>query len=211
MWCYPKYEYFTGPMEQTLYYVQGCDEIKQSTVVGRIVLEEELPLELHLSQLSHDLSEEDPGGGVEGFLESTHAYTLLYPTFKQIICLTTGDRKLASWSYESLKILHKKLLMKLAPAPNSDRTTEENKFRSSNLELDFNAKSNKRIRPRGESGNKKKTKNYIVKPFMILFYFVSNTSNALGGVASYWSKNIIVVSDSNRYSKNIIVVTDSHR
>jgi hypothetical protein len=150
--------YFTGPMKRTLYYVQGCDEIKQSTVVGRIVPEEELPSELQLSQLSQDFSEEEPEE-VQGFLESTHAYTLLYPTFKKIICLATGDRKLASLSYDSLKILHKTLLTKLAPAPNSEHTTLENVFRSSNLELDFNAKSNKRIRPRGESDNRKKKKN----------------------------------------------------
>jgi hypothetical protein len=121
-------KYFTGLMERTLYYAQGCDDIQQSTVVGRIVPEEELPSALHLSQLSQDLSEEDPAGGVEDFLENTHAYTLLYPTFKQIICLTTGDRKLESCCYQSLQMLHKNLLTKLAPTPNSDHTNEENNF-----------------------------------------------------------------------------------
>jgi hypothetical protein len=86
--------YYKNPLEQTLYYIQGCDEIQQSTMVGKIVPEGELPSDLHLSQLSQEfLKEEDP---TQGFLESTQAYTLLYPTFKQIICLATGDCKLAA-------------------------------------------------------------------------------------------------------------------
>lgn len=150
--------YYKNPLEQTLYYIQGCDEIQQSTVVGRIVPEQELPSDLHLSQLSQEFSDGEDGG-TQGFLESTQAYTLLYPTFKQIICLATGDRKLAAVSYDALKSLHKTLLEKLVP--NSDpiskeRNTQPNGFQSSNLELDSNAKSNKRIRPRGEFGNRKK-------------------------------------------------------
>jgi hypothetical protein len=151
--------YYKNPLERTLCYIQGCDEIQQSTVVGRIVPEEELPSDLHLSQLSQEFAQEkDP---TQGFLESTHAYMLLYPTFKQIKCLVTGDRKLAAVTYgDALKSLHKTLLLqKLAPsnkAINKERNTQPNGFWSSNLELDSYAKSNKRIRPRGEFGNHKK-------------------------------------------------------
>jgi hypothetical protein len=147
--------YYKDPLERTLFYVQGCDTIQQSTVVGRIVPEGELPSDLHLSQLSQEeFSQEDH---VQGFLENTQAYTLLYPTFKQIICLAQGDRKLAALSYDTLKGLHKPLLKKLAPANSSEANKENappNGFRSSNLEVDMYAKSNKRIRPRGEhAGN----------------------------------------------------------
>ncbi len=109
--------YFKKPLEGMWYYIEGCDVIKQSTVVGRIVPEEELPSEVHLSQLSQDFLKEKDGGDPagQGFLESTQAYTLLYPTFKQIICLATGDYKLAALSYDALKRLHKMLLQKLAP------------------------------------------------------------------------------------------------
>jgi hypothetical protein len=88
--------YFTGPLEQTLYYVQGCDEFKQSTGVGRIVPEEELPLDLHLSQLSQDFSEEDPD--VQGFLESTHT---LYPTLSYLQANhMPGDRRSQAGIFE---------------------------------------------------------------------------------------------------------------
>ncbi len=158
--------YYKNPLEQTLYYIQGCDEIQQSTMVGKIVPEGELPSDLHLSQLSQEfLKEEDP---TQGFLESTQAYTLLYPTFKQIICLATVDRKLASLSFDALKGLHKMLLHKLASTnkDNTQQPTTTNKedmqqpngFQSSNLELDSGAKLNKQIRPRGEFENHKKAR-----------------------------------------------------
>jgi hypothetical protein len=120
--------YFTGPLERTLYYIQACDKIQQSTVVGRIVPKEELESHLHLSQLSQDFSGEEPP--IEGFLESTQAYTLLYPTFKQIICLATADRELASLSHDALKSLHKTLLEKLAP------NSEANK-KNPNIQTDY--------------------------------------------------------------------------
>jgi hypothetical protein len=149
--------YFKNPLEGTLYYIQGCDEIKQSTVVGRMIPEEELPSDLHLSQRSQDFLDKDGDPTEEGFLESTQAYTLLYPTFKQIICLSTGDRKLAALSFDALKGLHKTLLQKLAPNSEANKENQQpNGFRSSNLELDSYAKLNKRIRPRGEFYSRKK-------------------------------------------------------
>jgi hypothetical protein len=39
--------YYKNPLEETLYYIQGCDEIQQSTVVSRIVPKGELPSDLH--------------------------------------------------------------------------------------------------------------------------------------------------------------------
>jgi hypothetical protein len=69
---------------------------------------------------------------------------LLYTTFKQIIqivCLATGDCKLASLSYDALIFcLHKMLLQKLAQ---NKENTQPNGFWSLNLELDSYAKSNK--------------------------------------------------------------------
>jgi hypothetical protein len=111
-------------------------------MVGRIVPGEEMSLDLHLSQLSQDfLEEEEPA---QGFLESTQAYMLLYPTFKQIMCLATGDRKLASLRYDALKSLYKTLLQKLAPNSEANKENmQPNGFWSSNLELDSYAKSNK--------------------------------------------------------------------
>jgi hypothetical protein len=142
------------------YEANACKKGFRCTLVGRIVPEEELPSDFHLSQLSQEfLEEEDPN---QGFLESTQAYMLLYPTFKQIICLATGDRKLAAVSYNALKSLHKTLLQKLVPsneAINKERNTQPNGFQSSNLELDGYAKWNKQIQPRGEYSNQKKKKN----------------------------------------------------
>ena len=45
--------------------------IKQSTVVGRIVPEEELLSDVHLSQLSQDLLKDNEPSSGQGFLEST--------------------------------------------------------------------------------------------------------------------------------------------
>jgi hypothetical protein len=63
--------YFQKPLEGTWYYIEGCDMIKQSTVVGRIVPEEELPSDVHLSQLSQDLLKDNEPSSGQGFLEST--------------------------------------------------------------------------------------------------------------------------------------------
>ena len=150
--------YFTGPSSRTLYYLQGWDEVRQSTAVGRIVPNEELPSDVHLSQLSQGFLEEEPSK--EGYLESSHTFTLLKPTFKQIICLATADQGLASYSYEELKALHKTLLTKLAinSEPQNKENTPKTIFCSSNLQLDADARSNKQIRPRGELEKSKSDK-----------------------------------------------------
>jgi hypothetical protein len=49
------------------YYIEGCDTIKQSTVVGRIILGEELPLDVNFSQLSQDVFKDDEPSSGQGF------------------------------------------------------------------------------------------------------------------------------------------------
>ena len=145
-------KFFTAPIEHTLYYVQGCNEIRQSTAIGKIVPEEELPSELHMSQLGKGFLEEGPTSE-QGFLESSHAYTLLYPTFKRITSIASADRGLLSLCYVELKGVHKTLLTKLAliSERRNKENTPPNAFRLSNLELNGGAQSNKQIQPRGEA------------------------------------------------------------
>jgi hypothetical protein len=86
--------YYKNPLEQTLYYIQGCNEIQQSTVVGRIVPKGELPSDLHFSQLSQEfLEEEDPTQGF--FREHPGLYAAL--SYLQASNSYAWPQEITSW------------------------------------------------------------------------------------------------------------------
>jgi hypothetical protein len=108
------------------------------------------------------MQEEDLGQA----LLDTQAYNVLYPKFKQIVSISDGNSQILGKAMEAMRDMYSMVLVEASSerskcdqgntTSNSSTDGQKKQFISSNLPLDVYAKSNKRIRPMGERGYKKK-------------------------------------------------------
>jgi hypothetical protein len=156
--------YFEDPIGTTMYYFAGSSLIHEvPDYTGKQVPDGILPSHLSLSQLSQPgMQEEDLGQA----LVDTQAYYVLYPKFKQIVSISDGNSQILGKAMEAMRDMYSMVLAEASDerskcnqgntTSNSSTDGQKKRFISSNLPLDVYAKSNKRIRPMGERGYKKK-------------------------------------------------------
>jgi hypothetical protein len=153
--------YYEEPMNCTLYTVEGSTIIQQSTRVrdGKALPANQLPIHSQLSQLTqeqYDDHDDDSDSDVPTIIESTQAYNLMYPKFKQICLVADGNSRILGMAMQAMRNAY--VLVVQEQIKGKTPSQDINGFMSSNLALDTSARSNKRIKPMGERENKNRRK-----------------------------------------------------
>lgn len=184
--CYPIFSpgsvgnirFYEEPMECTMYAVRGSTVLYQTLLrKEKAVPDRELPSEIQLSQLTQELlddDQEEANDQPSSYVEDTQAYHVLLPKFKQIVSVSDGNSRILGKAMKALRDTYSMVLSEAATENSGKNSSTTNispstaatgvatstsnvrRFTSSSLELDMYKKSNKRIRPMGEWGNKKK-------------------------------------------------------
>jgi hypothetical protein len=131
--------YYKEPLKCTVYMIKDSLIIQQQSTVrnGKAVPARYLPI---LSQLLQLTQEEDGNKSeVPTFIESTQAYNLIYPKFKQICLVSDRNSRILSMAMGAMRDAHIMVLME--QTGDSGSTSTSNQFTSSNLELDMHVES----------------------------------------------------------------------
>jgi hypothetical protein len=149
--------YYEEPLNCTLYMIEGSP-IQQSTRSrdGKALPAYQLPTHSQLSQLTEEQNDDDYDSDIPTFIENTQAYHLMYPKFKQICLVADGNSRIISLAMQAMRNAY--VLVVQQQTEGKTPSDDIKRFTSSNLSLDSQAKSNKRIKPMGERENTNRSK-----------------------------------------------------